>query len=64
MIRLHAERDDLEKAEAVFARFREVGPVANTWIEALLDHGRKGDARHLLDELAARDDGNRRRRGR
>lgn len=58
MIRLCAERDDLEEAESVFARFREIGPrpaipnIANTWIEALLDHGRKDDARHLLDELA------------
>ena len=58
MIRLYAERDDMEKAEAVFARFRGIGPraaipnVANAWIEALLDHGRKDDARHLLDELA------------
>ena len=58
MIRLHAERDDLEEAEAVFARFRESGPraaipnVANTWIEALLNHGRRDDARRLLEELA------------
>ncbi len=59
MIRLHAERDDPEAAEAVFTRFREVGSkaaipnVANTWIEVLLDHGREDDARRLLDELAA-----------
>ena len=58
MIRLHAERDDLEEAEAVFTRFRESGPraaipnVANTWIEVLLDRDRKSDARRLLDELA------------
>ena len=58
MIRLHAEREELEAAESVFARFREVGPraaipnVANTWIEVLLEHGREGDARHLLEELA------------
>ena len=57
MIGLYAERDDLEKAGAVFHRFRDVGPkaaipnVANTWIEALLDHGRNEDARRLLDEL-------------
>ena len=59
MIRLHAERDDPEAAEAVFTRFHEVGPkaaipnVANTWIEVLLDRGRESDARRLLDELAA-----------
>ena len=59
MIRLHAERDDPETAEAVFTQFREVGSkaaipnVANTWIEVLLEHGREGDARRLLDELAA-----------
>ena len=58
MIRLYAERDDLKEAEAVFARFREVGPratipnVTNTWIEVLLDHGREGDARRHLEELA------------
>ena len=57
MIRLHAERDDPEASEAVFQRFRDFGPgtalptVANTWIEVLLDHGRDGDARRLLDEL-------------
>ena len=59
MIRLHAERDDLDEAEAVFTRFREVGSkaaipnVANTLIEALLDHGREGSARRLLEEPAA-----------
>ena len=58
MIRLYAERDDPDKAEAVFTRFRDAGPkaampnVANTWIEVLLDHGRNDDARRLLDELA------------
>ena len=58
MIRLHAERDDPEASEAVFVRFRDIGPraaipnVANTWIEVLLDHGRETDARRLLDELA------------
>ena len=58
MIRLNAERDDLDQAEAVFARFREVGPrpavpnVANTWVEVLLEHGREGDARRLLEEFA------------
>ena len=58
MIRLYAERDDPDKAEAVFTRFRDAGPknaipnVTNTWIEVLLDHDRKGDARRLLDELA------------
>ena len=58
MIRLHAERDDPEEAGAVFERFREVGAkaaipnVANTWIEVLLDRGKEGDARRLLDELA------------
>ena len=58
LIRLHAEREELEEAESVFARFREDGPraaipnVANTWIEVLLDHGRKGDARRRLEELA------------
>ena len=58
MIRLHAERDDPEASEAVFVRFRDIGPraaipnVANTWIEVLLDHGRERDARRLLDELA------------
>ena len=58
MIRLHAERGDLREAEAVFAGFRSTGPraaipnVANTWIEALLDHDRRDDARRLLDELA------------
>ena len=57
MIRLCAERDDMEEAEAVFARFREIGPrpaipnVANTWIEVLLSHGRRDDARRLLEEL-------------
>ena len=57
MIRLHAERDDPEASEAVFQRFCDLGPgaamptVANTWIEVLLDHGRDGDARRLLDEL-------------
>ena len=59
MIRLHAERDDPEAAEAVFTRFREVGSkaaipnVANTWIEVLLDRERQDDARRLLDELSA-----------
>lgn len=58
MIRLHAERDDPEASEAVFAQFRDTGPktaipnVANTWIEVLLDHDREDDARRLLDELA------------
>ena len=58
MIRLYAERDDPDKAEAVFTRFRDAGPkaampnVANTWIEVLLDHDRNDDARRLLDELA------------
>ena len=58
MIRLHAEREELEEAEAVFARFREAGPkavipnVANTLIEVLLDHGREADARGLFDEYA------------
>ena len=58
MIRLYAERDDPDKAEAVFARFRDAGPkaampnVANTWIEVLLDHDRNDEARCLLDELA------------
>ena len=58
MIRLYAERDDPDKAEEVFTRFRDAGPkaaipnVANTWIEVLLDHDRNGDARRLLDELA------------
>ena len=58
MIRLHAERDDPEASEAVFVRFRDIGPkaampnVTNTWIEVLLDQGREGDARRLLDELA------------
>ena len=56
MIRLHAERDDPESSEAVFDRFRDLGPsaaipnVANTWIEVLLDHSRESDARRLLDE--------------
>ena len=58
MIRLHAERDDPEASESVYRRFRDLGPgaalpvVANTWIEVLLDHGREGDARRVLDELA------------
>ena len=58
MIRLYAERDDPDKAEAVFTRFRDIGPksaipnVANIWIEVLLNHGRNGDARGLLDEFA------------
>lgn len=58
MIRLCSERDDMEKAEAVFARFREIGPspaipkVANTWIEVLLRQDRRDDARRLLEELA------------
>ena len=58
MIRLYAERADPDKAEAVFTRFRDIGPkaampnVANTWIEVLLDHDRNDDARRLLDELA------------
>ena len=58
MIRLHAERDNLQEAEAVFVQFREVGPkaaipnVTNTWIEMLLDHGREDDARGLLEDLA------------
>ena len=58
LIRLHAEREELEEAEAVFARFRKDGSraaipnVANTWIEVLLDHGRESDARRLLDEIA------------
>ena len=58
MIRLYAERDDPDKAEAVFTRFRDIGPksaipnVANIWIEVLLNHGRNGDARRLLDEFA------------
>ena len=63
MIRLYAERDNLEKARAVFTRFRDIGSrsampnVVNTWIEVLLDHGRESDAwllrdaRVLLDEL-------------
>ena len=57
MIRLYAERDDLEKARAVFARFRDIGPrgampnVANTWIEVLLNHGGEREARTLLDDL-------------
>ena len=58
LIRLHAEREELEEAEAVFAGFREAGPkaalpnVANIWIEALLEHGQASDARRLLDEVA------------
>ena len=58
MIRLHAERDDPEASEAVFVRFRDIGPkaampnVTNTWIEVLLDQGREADARRLLDQLA------------
>ena len=58
LIRLHAEREELKEAEAVFVQFREDGPraaipnVANTWIEVLLDHGRGSDARRLLEELA------------
>ena len=58
MIRLCADRDDMEEAESVFTRFREIGPrpaipnVANTWIDVLLSHGRRDDARRLLEELA------------
>ena len=58
MIRLCADRDNMEEAESVFTRFREIGPrpaipnVANTWIDVLLSHGRRDDARHLLEELA------------
>ena len=60
MIRLHAERDDLDSAKAVFTRFREIGPefaipnVANTWIEALLDHDCAVDALDVLHLLTAR----------
>ena len=59
LIRLHAERDDLDSAGAVFTRFREVGlksaipNVTNTWTEVLLDHGRPNDALKLLGQLAA-----------
>ena len=58
MIRLHAEREELDEADAVFTRFREAGlktalpNVANTWIEVLLEHGRESDARGLLEEIA------------
>ena len=58
MIRLHAERGDPQASEAVFTRFRDIGPrtalpnVTNTWIEVLLDHDREDDARRLLDDLA------------
>ena len=60
MIRLHAERDDLDSAKAVFTRFCEIGPefaipnVTNTWIEALLDHDCTDDALDVLHLLTAR----------
>ena len=58
MIRLYSERHELEEAKVVFTRFLETGPkatvpnVTNTWIEALLDHGRADEARQFLDQLA------------
>lgn len=58
MIRLHSERHELDEAGAVFTRFDDRGPraavpnVANTWIEALLDHGRTDEAQRLLEQLA------------
>ena len=58
MIRLHSERHELGEAGAVFTRFDDRGPraavpnVANTWIEALLDHGRTDEAQRLLEQLA------------
>ena len=59
LIRLFAEREQLDKAERVFAGFREVAAptavpnVANTWIEVLLNHGREDEARRLLRDLGA-----------
>ena len=56
-IRLFAEREQLDEAELVFERFRELAApatvpnVANTWIEALRNHGREDEARHLLRDL-------------
>lgn len=58
MIRLHSERHELDEAGAVFTRFDDRGSraavpnVANTWIEALLDHGRTDEAQRLLEQLA------------
>ena len=59
LIRLFAEREQLDKAERVFAGFRAVAApttvpnVANTWIEVLLNHGREDEARRLLRDLGA-----------
>ena len=58
MIRLHAGRDEVDRGEAVFRRFANVGPksavphLANVLAETLLDHGRMEEARGLLDEFA------------
>ncbi len=57
MIRLCAERDDLNTAEAVFDRFRHngtkahLGQVAGRWVEVLTRNGRVIDARKVLDEF-------------
>ena len=57
MIRLCAEREDLETAEDVYRRLRASGPdalagnVTNRWIEVLWRNDRVNDARELLDEI-------------
>ena len=58
MIRLHAERGEVDQAETVWKRFLDEGPefahahVTNTLMEALLEIGEEGVARRALDTLA------------
>ena len=59
LIRLLADREQLDEAELVFERFRQVAApttvpnVANTWIEVLLNGGREDEARRQLRDLDA-----------
>jgi len=58
LIRCSVELDDIEAAERVFDRFRNVASgtaianVSNSWAEILLDHDRPNDARKILTGLA------------
>ena len=58
LIRCSVEQDDIDAAERVFDRFRNVASgtaianVSNAWAEVLLDHDRPNDARMILMGLA------------
>jgi len=59
VIRMHAQRGDINKAQDAWERFRELGPefgrvhVANVFVEALLEAGEDRLARSILNDIAA-----------